>query len=699
VRFRRGLLGAAVAVFAAAAAGGAWCILPLPALDRSRDLSVLVLARDFSILRGFLTSDDKWRLPLASETVDPLYRRMLIAAEDGRFDSHPGVDPAAMLRAIGQLVAHRHIVSGASTVTMQTVRLLERRPRSLMAKLVEMAEALGLERRLGKDGILALYASLAPFGGNLEGIRAASLAYFGKEPTHLSAAEAALLVALPRSPERLRPDRHPDSARAARDRVLLRMAEKGIISAQILAEAQGEPVPTRRLALPFHAPHLARMLRDAAPGAPTQRTTIDPLLQHRLETLLHREAAALDPSATLAAIVVDNRERRVLAHVGTAVFGAPARRGTLDMTRAVRSPGSALKPFIYGMAFDRLILHPETLIDDRRRHFGDYAQVGDYAPGDFDGNFQGEVSAREALQYSLNVPAVAVLERLGPSRLIGGLAAAGIRLHLPRRAQEPGLAIALGGAGITLTDLATLYAGLADGGRVATLRYRDTDPPEAGVALLGRVAAWYVNDILAGAPAPPGMAPAEIRRGRKLSFKTGTSYGFRDAWAVGYDRDVTIAVWAGRPDGTPVPGSSGRLAAAPVLFKIADLLSPPALPAIPMPEGALIAARRDLPPGLQRFAAEPPDIGRPNGRNGADPAAPKILYPPDGSVVAWTGQDLPLEAVGGSGQLRWLVDDRPLPPGRPRRPVFWRPVGPGFIRLTVIDGIGRSTRATVRLMP
>ena len=218
------------------------------------------------------------------------------------------------------------------------------------------------------------------------------------------------------------------------------------------------------------------------------------------------------------------------------------------------------------MAFDRLILHPETMIEDRRRYFGDYA------PSDFDGRFHGEVSAREALQYSLNVPAVAVLERLGPTRFIAGVTAAGIRLQLPQRADEPGLAIALGGAGITLTDLATLYASLANGGRVAPLRYRDTDPAAAGIELFGPVAAWYVNDILAGAPPPPGMAPAEARRGRLLSFKTGTSYGYRDAWAVGYDRDVTIAVWVGRPDGTPTPGRSGRLTAAPVMFKIADLL-------------------------------------------------------------------------------------------------------------------------------
>jgi penicillin-binding protein 1C len=661
-----------------------------PSVDRGRSLSVLVLARDGSILRGFLTADGKWRLPLASKNVDPLYLRMLIAAEDGRFGLHPGVDPIAAVRAVGQMAVRGHVVSGASTLTMQTARLLERRARTFPAKLAEMAEALALQRRLGTDEILGIYLTLAPFGGNLEGARAASLAYFGKEPARLSAAEAALLVAIPRSPERLRPDRHPEAAQAARDQVLRRMATYGVISVQTAAEAMDEPVPTVRSAIPFHAPHLARALRKADPASQSQRTTIDPLLQRQIETLLRREAASLDPNASLAAIVVGNRERRVLAHVGNAIFAASARRGTLDMTRAVRSPGSALKPFLYAMAFDRLIIHPETMLDDHRRYFGDYA------PSDFDGRFQGEVSAREALQYSLNIPAVSVLEHLRPSRFIAGLAAAGIHLHLPAAEPEPGLAIALGGAGTTLTDLATLYVGLANGGWVAPLRYRSADPSEQETALFGPVAAWYVNDILGAAPPPPGVLPSEVRHGRALAFKTGTSYGYRDAWAIGYDREVTIAVWAGRPDGTPMPGRSGRLTAAPVLFKIADLLGPSsvAFSPDPPPEGAVVVARRDLPPGLQKLSNLPFDPAGNSDRSG-----PKILYPPDGSVVAWDGGELPLEAAGGRGPLRWVVNGRPLPAGKPRRTFSWQPLGIGFTRLTVIDAEGRSARAIVRLVP
>jgi penicillin-binding protein 1C len=679
---------ATAAVLLTAIASAVYLGLSPPALDRGHSGSVLVLASDGSILRGFLTVDGKWRLPVEADKVDPLYRRMLVAAEDSRFAWHPGVDPLAVLRASTQLALSRHIVSGASTLTMQVARLLEPHPRSLLTKLGETVKALALERQVSKDQVLGLYLTLAPFGGNLEGVRAASLAYFGKEPARLSAAECALLVAIPRSPERLRPDRHPEAARAGRDLVLLRMAEAGVISPTALAEARAEDVPRVRLALPFRAPHLARALRNEDPAAPSLRTTIDPLLQQRVEDLLRREVPALDPQAAIAAMIVHNRDRRVLAYVGSADFNAAARRGTLDMARAIRSPGSALKPFIYAMAFDRLIIHPETVLEDRPRHFADYA------PSDFDGRFQGDVTARQALQYSLNLPAVAVLDRLGPARFTAALAAAGVKLRLPGPTADPGLAVALGGVGITLADLVRLYAALSNGGEATPLRYRRDEPPAAGTPIFGPLGVWYVNDILADAPPPPGVLPAEIRRSRRLALKTGTSYGYRDFWAVGYDPEVTIGVWAGRPDGTPMPGRSGRLTAAPILFKIADLLGP-AMPRSegPPPAGVLLAARNELPARLQRL-----DPG-PLPRAATSAGGPQIVYPPDGALIEWRGEELPLEAVGGKRPFRWLVDGKPLPSTPPRRPIYWQPEGVGFARLTVIDGEGRSAHSTVRLSP
>jgi penicillin-binding protein 1C len=326
------------------------------------------------------------------------------------------------------------------------------------------------------------------------------------------------------------------------------------------------------------------------------------------------------------------------------------------------------------------------VLQDRARDFGDYA------PADFDGRFQGEVTAREALQYSLNLPAVGLLDRLGPGRFTAALAAAGIRLRLPEPAAEPGLAIALGGAGITLADLVRLYAALSNSGEVAALRYRQDDTMTPGTAIFGPLAAWYVNDILAEAPSPAGVLPAEIRRGRTLAFKTGTSYGYRDFWAIGYDPEVTIGVWAGRPDGTPMPGHSGRLTAAPVLFKIADLLGPSrSRDASPPPSSALLVGRNDLPLRLRQL--------EPRALAASQHSGPKIVYPPNGALIEWRGEEVPLEAIGGKPPLRWLVDGRPLAPGPPHRGSYWRPEGIGFAQFSVIDAAGHSDHSTVRLSP
>src|SRR5260370_18780600 len=253
--------------------------------------------------------------------------------------------------------------------------------------------------------------------------------------------------------------------------------------------------------------------------------------------------------------------------------------------------------------------------------------LGISGAADFDGRFQGDVSARQALQYSLNLPAVAVLDRLGPARFTAALAAAGVRLHLPEPTADPGLAVALGGAGITLADLVRLYAALSNGGEVTPLRYQRDDPSAKGTPIFGPLGAWYVNDILAQAPPPPGALPAETRRGRRLAFKTGTSYGFRDFWAVGYDPEVTIGVWAGRPDGTPMPGRSGRLTAAPIPFNIPALPRPAMPRSQAPPPGAMLAARNHRPAALQRLVPGP--LQRPAATEGG----PKIGYPPDRALI------------------------------------------------------------------
>src|ERR1700722_11468213 len=517
---------------------------PLP-LAQARQVSTTIVDRNGKLLRAYAMADGRWRLPVDAKTnVDPGYLKLLLAYEDRRFRSHAGVDPFALGRAAFQLVTRGHIVSGGSTITMQLARLMEpRRERSVYAKLRQMVRAVEIERQLTKDQILDLYLALAPYGGNLEGIRAASIAYFGKEPKRLSLAESALLVALPQSPETRRLDRHPDAARAARNRVLERMVHEGRVSAEDAAQAKAVPVPRLRKPLPILAPHSADQAVAIVKDAPVIKLTLDSSLQKNLESLARDRAIALGPNISVAIIAVDNESGDVLARVGSPDYFDERRAGQVDMTRAVRSPGSTLKPFICGLAFEDGFVHPESLIDDRPIRFGSYA------PENFDMTFQGTVPIRKALQMSLNVPAVVLLDRAGASRLSSRLKQAGANLVLPKD-EVPGLAMGLGGVGITLQDLVQLYCGLARLGTTRSLReiVRTRDDPRDSLRLMDQIAAWQVGNVLIGTP------PPENGVHNRIAFKTGTSYGYRDAWSVGFDGRAPIGAWVGRPDGAPAPG-------------------------------------------------------------------------------------------------------------------------------------------------
>jgi penicillin-binding protein 1C len=686
---RAGLAGTALLAVLAVAADQ---LFP-PDTSRLDDVSTLVLDSEGRVLRAFTARSGAWRLPAAVESVDPLFVDMLLAFEDRRFRHHSGIDPLAVVRASAQLARHRRIVSGASTITMQTARLLEPRPRTIGAKLAEAMRAVQLEARYSKDEILNSYLTLTPYGGNLEGIRAASLSWFGKEPRHLAPSEAALLVALPQAPELLRPDRYPARAREARDKVIDVMLRRGVLDAAMVREAKREPVPTRRLAMPFHAPHLARRLLLSQPDRQVHGTTVEGELQTALERLLRVEQVRLDRAAGIAVLVVDNQSRAIRAYAGSAGFFDEPRYGQIDMVRAVRSPGSTLKPFIYGMAFDDMLIHPETIVTDIPTRFGAYQ------PENFRNVFRGEVTVREALQQSLNVPAVAVLDAVGPRRFDARLRGAGIALRYGGRG-EPGLPLALGGVGITLADLVTLYVGLANGGQLRPVVVTSDELAGPGTQLFGPAAAWYLTRILEAAPPPVNFVdPAATRGNRRIAYKTGTSYGYRDAWAVGYDRRYTVGVWIGRPDGTPSPDRYGRATAAPVLFKVFGLLPDGSLPANPeRPDGAIEVATADLPARLQRLggnAAAPESVAHSLVR-------PLIVaFPPDGSEVRLDRDggelSLPLVVEGGRKPFRWLVNGRPVGSAPHRRRAGWRPDGEGFVRITVIDADGRIARAEVLL--
>jgi penicillin-binding protein 1C len=690
--WRRIKKAAAVSVAAGAiliGAFAAWVISlgPLP-LTQASAVSTSIVDRNGKLLRAYAMADGRWRLPVDAKTgVDPGYLKLLLASEDRRFKSHAGVDPLALARAAFQFATRGHIVSGGSTITMQLARLMEpRRQRSVYAKLRQIVRALEIERQMDKDQILDLYLALAPFGGNLEGIRAASIAYFGKEPKRLSLAESALLVALPQSPETRRLDRYPQAARAARDRVLDRMVEEGGVSKEDAAQAKEAPVPGLRKPMPILAPHSSDQAIATVKDAPVIKLTLDSNLQKVLEPLARDRAIALGPNISVGIIVVDNESGDVLARVGSADYFDVGRAGQVDMTRAVRSPGSTLKPFIYGLAFEDGFVHPESLIDDRPIRFGSYA------PENFDMTYQGTVPVKRALQLSLNVPAIALLDRVGSSRLSSRLRQAGVNLVLPKE-EAPGLAMGLGGVGVTLQDLAQLYAGLARLGNTRPLREIVTahDDQRDPLRLLDQVAAWQVGNVLMGTPPPENGVHGRI------AFKTGTSYGYRDAWSVGFDGRMTIGVWVGRPDGAPVPGLIGRAAAAPILFDAFARTGKLPVPLPKPPKGVLLASNAKLPLPLRRF--------RPIGdlvRTGSEPA-PHIQFPLNGSridvdrTIDASSAAMPVKIAGGVLPMTMLVNGRSVGEIDGRRQRLIDPPGPGFARLTVIDATGAADTVVVRI--
>lgn len=679
---RAGLLFAAAAALWLAGLGrdrlDAWIdATRIPPLQPA--ISAEVLARDGTVLRAFTVENGIWRPGVDPASVDPRYLRMLVAYEDRRFWRHEGVDPRALVRAAVQAVFEGHIVSGGSTLTMQVARLLEDSGTGhLQGKIRQIRLALALERRLTKPEILSLYLQIAPFGGNLEGVRAATLAYFGKEPRRLTPGEAALLVALPQSPELRRPDRDPEAARAARARVLGRLVAAHVLTATQAKSAETEPIPTSRRPLPQLAPHLTDRLHVADSTATVIRTTIDAALQARLEALAADAVARSGERLQVAILAADHRSGEILAEVGSAAYAADRRQGFIDMTQALRSPGSSLKPLIYGLAFDEGLAHPETLIDDRPVNFNGYA------PQNFDHQYRGTVRLREALQLSLNIPAVLLTDAIGPANLMAGLSRAGVHAVVP--GGQPGLAVALGGVGVDLQDLVQLYAAIARGGVALPLIVEPGAGRPEGRRVISAVAAWEVGDILAGLAPPPGQPS------NRLAYKTGTSYGHRDAWAVGFDGSDVIGVWMGHADGTPVPGAFGGELAAPVLFQAFARMKPALDPLGPPPPATLTVSNAELPPPLQRFRSREAAFQPP-----AD--APQVAFPPDGAEVELAGGDLLVKVQRGVPPFTWLADGLPVAVASHDRQEVLPMPGPGFVSLSVIDARGRSAQVSVRLVP
>ncbi len=526
----------------------------------------VVTDRSGAVLRAFPDDQGIWRYPVSKKEVSPLYIQALLAYEDRFFYHHPGINPLSLGRAAFQYLRHGKIVSGASTLSMQTARLLcpdlaGNQGSILGKKLLQMFRALQLEARFSKKEILHLYLTYAPFGSNIQGVQAAAMTWLGKSCSHLTHAEAALLAVLPQAPSFFRPDRHPDRAKKARNKVLDRMASFGLWTPAQVEEAKQEPVLPLRFSSPFSAPLAARYLHGKFPSRPVIQTTIDGNLQAHIQELVRDYAHSLSRHQSCAVLVVDHSTMDILVYVGSADFFNEFRHGHVNMISSLRSPGSALKPFLYGIALDKGLIHSHSLLLDTPR-FGQ-----EYMPENFTGGFAGPVTVEKALQDSLNLPAVQVLSALGAQVFHDFLKNAGARLSFPGHAN---LSLVLGGAGTDLFSLVRLYTALGRKGICGRPRLVNDEPLEERF-LMSPGAAYIVYQMLARPM--PGQQGLENLTGTVFpAWKTGTSFGFRDAWAIGVQGRYTAGVWIGRPDAAPCPGQYGAVTALPLLARVLESL-------------------------------------------------------------------------------------------------------------------------------
>jgi len=638
---------------------------PLP-LSKAELVSAQVLDRHSDWMSAFPIEDGIWRIPADLDGIDPRFIERLIKIEDKRYWDHNGVDIAAIVRAANSWRKAGRPVSGASTLTMQLVRQIEPRPRTLRAKLIESARAFQYEAYLSKEDILELYLTHVSYGGNIEGLHAASLAYLGKQPYELSDDEIALLIALPQAPEARRPDLRPEAAKRGRNKILADLARKGVISEKENEEARALDVVIRKEPIPQKAWMSANAIKEPNKVI---TSTLDPYIQSDIEQIVKTYLADHPKFVNMAITVIENETMAVRAHIGSG--GRERQGGWIDMTRRYRSPGSTLKPFIYGLAMDDGLLSSSTFINDAPTRFGSYQ------PENFNGRYYGKVRIHEALRHSLNVPAVVVLDKVGSQRFETRLDALGINIaRLGGDTKETGLAIALGGAGVTLNDLAVGYAALANQGQARPLRWRESDPQQVKpVKFVSPQTADKITDILRQAPTPNGHVPGWLSKSAPtIAYKTGTSYGFRDAWAAGYTDDWTIIVWVGRPDGAPRDGMTGRIAAAPILFE--------AMAALPREaDNAPYQADLAAPKGLMAVT----DYSA---------AAPQILFPPHkaellSAAFGEKARGFTFAARAHSGEVKFYVNEKLIPSKKGE--TIWRPETPGFYRVVAVDNRGRET--------
>jgi len=540
---------------------------PLPSERLSRQSSYFIYGRDSRLLNCFASQDQYWRLPVKLDSISPLLVRTVINTEDRWFWYHPGVNPVSLLTAMADNLKNRSIVRGGSTITMQIARMMEPKPRNIGGKLVEIFRALQLEMHYSKNELLEIYFNLVPYGGNIEGVGAAAYFYFGKTPYELTCSEAAILAGIPSSPNNFRPDLNPEKCRSRRDRILRQLHRQDIIDKETLSGALKEEIPVERKERPDHAPHFCQSIMSELSSnlwTGVIRSTIRMDLQALCERLARSYASVLKDKDinNLSIVVIDNHSSELLAMVGSPDFNDRKHQGQINGAFAPRSPGSALKPFAYALGFERGLITPASILDDIP------VSYSGYSPENYDEEYNGIATVSEALIRSLNVPAVNLTANLGIRDFYEFLQAGGIST-LDRKYYQYGLPLVLGACEVTLADLANLYSALGRKGIYKPLKMLAGSDDNKPYDLLSEEACYLVTEILSELQRPSLQASWEFTRDLPtVAWKTGTSYGRRDAWAIGYNPQFTVAVWAGNFSGEGSPWLVGAESAAPLMFAV-----------------------------------------------------------------------------------------------------------------------------------
>lgn len=722
---------------------GLWFAIPLELERITRvDGSPALYDADGQLFHLRLSPDSEWQLPIPLSEMGRWLPLVAVGVEDGRFYRHHGVDFFALARAAAQNLTSGRVVSGASTITSQLVRLavserelgpdgLTRSPRNLPTKIREFILALKLERVFSKEDILEGYLNRAPFGGTIRGVQAASLLYFGKPASKVSPGEACLLIGMLRGPSLYRPDIRPEAARARRDAIIRLMVRKGLFTPEEGRRAQLEELPRRASPPPRRAWHFAELALENTPqGTENLRTTLRLDLQTHLESILRQAARGLPAHITLAAGIVENRGARLAAWVGNARFeegGFPqAGANWVDCGRAPRSPGSTLKPFVYLSAMEQGLLTPGVMLADSPLAFSGRA------PRNFDLRYRGAVSARVALSESLNAPAVRVLRLAGPERVLRLMREAGLE-HLNRPASHYGDSLALGGCEATLLEELGAFTALANLGEYRPLSVLEGETPPAR-RIASKAASWMICDVLNHRGPLSLFARGTLGQRWQTALKTGTSYGLRDAWTLTWTPDFTVGVWVGAPDGSSWPGLVGAQAAAPVAIRILRAVSPlsswyerpegliqrPVCSLSGLPPTAACPSRaldwaiggvsRTVPCGLHTlkegraallWPAELAALGRP----GLQRRAPLTIVSPVAGAVYFLApfdaqRKIPLRSEGAQGQVWWYLDGRYAGTSSAQE-TFFCPIPDalgGDHVVGVMDALGRSAEAAVKVL-